>query len=69
MKRRIQKKLAEIGFVVALVTFAMSLQFLDAIGPVGLIQFGMFMVSGGYVVLFMYANWDLLIGTKKERQE
>lgn len=69
MKRKIQKRLAEAAFVLALVTFGMSLQFLDTIGPAGLLQFVAFMVSGGYVVLFMYANWDIVVGKKGEDRE
>lgn len=69
MKRKTQKKLAEVAFVVALVAFAMSLQFLDTIGPAGLLQFVTFMISGGYIVLFMYANWDIVAGEKGEDRE
>lgn len=37
--------------------FILSFNFFEGIGPKGLAEFLMFMVSGGYVVLSVYANW------------
>lgn len=45
-------------FLVSLVVFIFSCSWLEEIGPVGLLQFLTFVITGSYVVLFLYANWD-----------
>lgn len=56
-----KKKLGwKLLFLVALVVWIFSFSWMDGIGLIGLVQYLAFMVSGGYVVLFLYANWDAI---------
>jgi len=50
----------KILFVVNLVLFIFSLGLFGYIGLEGLLSFLLFMVSGGYLTLFVYLNWDIL---------
>jgi len=57
-----KKKLGwKILFLMSLVVWIFSFSWMDGIGPIGLLQYLAFMISGGYVVLFMYANWNLFM--------
>ena len=58
-KRKLGWKLL---FLASLIVWMFSFSWMDGIGPIGLLQYLAFMVSGGYVVLFVYANADLFIG-------
>lgn len=61
-----KKKLGwKVLFLVALVVWIFSFSWMDGIGLEGLIQYLAFMVSGGYVVLFIYANWDVISGERE----
>lgn len=61
-----KKKLGwKLLFLVALVVWIFSFSWMDGIGLKGLIQYLAFMVSGGYVVLFIYANWDVISGERE----
>lgn len=61
-----KKKLGwKLLFLVALVVWIFSFSWMDGIGLEGLIQYLAFMVSGGYVVLFIYANWDVISGERE----
>ena len=56
-----KKKLGwKLLFLVALIVWIFSFSWMDGIGLIGLVQYLAFMVSGGYVVLFLYANWDAI---------
>lgn len=50
----------KILFVLNLVLFIFSLSLFGYIGLEGLLSFLLFMVSGGYLTLFVYLNWDIL---------
>lgn len=52
-------------FVVAIVGFIFSLGMLDGIGPLGLVQFLIYMATGIYIIVYILARWDDLIGPKK----
>jgi len=56
MKERMRRVLVKLLFVVALIVFVFSWGWMDGIGLEGLLQYGAFMVSGSYVILFIYAN-------------
>lgn len=61
-----KKKLGwKLLFLVALIVWVFSFSWMDGIGLIGLLQYLAFMVSGGYVVLFLYANWDAITGERE----
>ena len=45
-------------FLLNMIIFIFSLGFLGEIGPTGLLCFMLYMISGGYLVLFTYINWE-----------
>ena len=56
MKERMRRVLVKLLFVVALIVFVFSWGWMDGIGVEGLLQYAAFMVSGSYVILFIYSN-------------
>ncbi|MBR2189291.1 MAG: hypothetical protein IJ860_07800 [Eubacterium sp.] len=45
-------------FVLAIIGFIFSLGMLDGIGLVGLLQFGLFMATGTYIIVYLMGKWE-----------